>query len=114
MTAALPVGAPVQEGTIAEVGEFVIVHYGIDVHLAKILQVDLAKKEYRVIFFKAFGKGQCYTFKYEQGKATCWIKQERIYKMLRKPPLSRRRYCLSVYDLKRYLCIRSDFNLGGM
>ena len=75
----MPVGAPVQDGTIAEVGEFAIVHYGIDVHLAEILQVDPAKKENRVIFFKAFGKGQCYTFKYEQGKATCWIKQERIY-----------------------------------
>ena len=90
-------------------------HYGIDVHLAEILQVDPAKKEYRVIFFKAFGKGQCYTFKYEQGKATCWIKQERIYQIVRKPlPLSRRRYCLSVYGLKRYLCIRSDVNPGGM
>ena len=71
VTAALPVGAPVQDGTIAEVGEFAIVHYGIDVHLAEILQVDPAKKEYRVIFLKAFGKGQCYTFKYEEGKATC-------------------------------------------
>ena len=106
MTAALPVGAPVQDGTIAGVGQFAIVHYGIDVPLAEILQVDPAKKKYRVTFFKAFGKGQCYTFKYEEGKATSWIKQERIYQIVQKPlPLSRRRYCLSVYDLKRYLCI---------
>ena len=34
VTAALPV-APVQDGTIAEVGQFAIVHYGIDVHLAE-------------------------------------------------------------------------------
>ena len=59
VTAALPVGATVQDLTIAEVGEFAIVHYGIDVHLAEIVQVDPAKKEYRVTFFKAFGKGQC-------------------------------------------------------
>ena len=43
VTTALPVGAPVQDGTIAEVGEFAIAHYGIDVHLAEILQLDPAK-----------------------------------------------------------------------
>ena len=45
--------APVQ-GKVAEVGDFAIVHYGSDVHLGEIIEVDWEPNEYRVVFFQQF------------------------------------------------------------
>ena len=58
------------EGKVGEVGDFGIVHYGLDVHLGEIIEVDRERNEYRVIFFKSFRAGESYTFRYEKGKAT--------------------------------------------
>ena len=49
--------APVQ-GRAAEVGDFAIVHYGSDVHLGEIIEVDREPNEYRVVFFNSFRAGE--------------------------------------------------------
>ena len=81
VTAALPVGAPVQDGTIVEVGEFAIVHYGIDVHLAEILLVDPAKKEYRVIFLKLLGRASVIHLNTRRGRLHAGLNRREFMKL---------------------------------
>ena len=46
------------QGRAAEVGDFAIVHYGSDVHLGEIVEVDREPNEYRVVFFNSFRAGK--------------------------------------------------------
>ena len=102
------------QGRAAEVGDFGIVHYGSDVHLGEIIQVDREPNEFRVVFFKSFRAGESYTFRYEKGKATSWVREGCIYNIVRPPlPISKGRFCLANDDLDVYKCIRADVNPGG-
>ena len=102
------------QGRAAEVGDFAIVHYGSDVHLGEIIQVDREPNKFRVVFFKSFRAGESYTFRYEKGKATSWVREGCIYNIVRPPlPISKGRFCLANDDLDVYKCIRADVNPGG-
>ena len=105
--------APV-EGTVAEVGEFAIVHYGSDVYLGEIIEVDREENKCGVVFFKSFRAWETYTFRYEKGKATSWVLEGGINNIVRPPlPISKGCLCLANDDLDRYKCIRADVNPGG-
>ena len=68
---------------MGEVGASAIVHYGSDVHLGEIIEVDRKQNEYRVVFFNSFRVGESYTFQYEKGKATSWVPEGGIYNIVR-------------------------------
>ena len=74
----------------------------------------LLPNEYRVVFFNSFWAGESYTFRYEKGKATSWVREGCIYNIVRPPlPISKGRFCLAKDDLDRYKCIRADVNPRG-
>ena len=102
------------QGRAAEVGDFAIVHYGSDVHLGEIIQVDREPNEFRVVFFNSFRAGESYTFRYEKGKATSWVREGCIYNIVWPPlPISKGSFCLAKDDLDVYKCIQADVNPGG-
>ena len=102
------------QGRVAEVGEFAIVHYGSDVHLGEIIEVDREPNEYRIVFFNSFRAVESYTFRYEKGKATSRVREGCIYNIVRPPlPISKGCFCLAKDDRDMYKCIRADVNPSG-